>query len=151
MSEQTSADEWGFIGRDRVRDAVQDILRAAQLRGWSDEKIGNLAKLKPRLIKSYRTEDKVPNLAAALCIAAVLGEWAVMQIMALIGYQASPLEGSEALNPNAIVAEAMKDLSTIAAAAADGRFDHTEMPSVTHAADELIATIVPLSSAGRRS
>ena len=37
----------------------------------------------------------------------------------------------------------------IGQAAADNRIDHTERPRTTEAADNLIATIVPLSSAGR--
>lgn len=151
MSEQTSLDEFGLAGHDRVCNAVQDMLRTAQALGYDDARLESLSRVKARTIKSYRVEGKQPSLGAALSIAAVLGEWAVNRLLAVIAYQGQPLEAADALKPNAIVADVAKDLSVLAIAAADGRFDHTEMPSVTDAADHIIATVLPLSRAGRSS
>ena len=128
---------------------VKEMLHDAKAMGWRDDQIATRARMKERLIKAYRHEEKVPNLAAALSIAAVLGEWAVCRVVSLIGYTASAAEEASSLNPNEIVAGCMRDLSVLATAAADGRFDHVEMPSVTDAADHIIATVLPLSRAGR--
>ena len=38
----------------------------------------------------------------------------------------------------------------LAACAADGRIDHTERPDCQQAADLIIATVLPLASAGQR-
>lgn len=49
-----------------------------------------------------------------------------------------------------IAADAMGHLSVIARNAADGRIDHTEEAETAEAADQIIATVLPLSSAGKR-
>jgi len=149
MTVEASADEYGLVGRDRVIQVVQEMLRDARTMGWKDDQIAARARMKDRLIKAYRHEEKVPNLAAALSIAAVLGDWAVSRITGLIGYSASANDEADRLQPNAIVAELAGGMAIIAGAAADGRFDHTEMPAVTNAADQIIATVLPLSRAGR--
>ena len=149
MNATTSVDEGGIVSRDRVCERLQAILRAAQTAGWTDDALEQASGVKARTIKSYRVECKQPSLAAALSIAAVLGPKAINPILNLIGMQAEPLEGSDALHPGAIVADIATSFAAIAAAAADGRFDHTEMPGVTSAADIIIATVLPLSSAGR--
>jgi len=149
MTGHTSVDDGGIVSRDRVCDTVQAILRTAQATGYPDERLSQLSGVPARTIKSYRCEGKQPNLGAALSISAVLGSWAVNQVLALIGYQGSPLDDADKLQPSAIVAGLACDLSVIATAAADGRFDHTEMPGVTDAADHIIATVLPLSRAGR--
>lgn len=150
MTETMSAAEWGFIGRDRARETMQRILRAAQARQIDDVQLGQLAQLKPRYIKSLRVEDKVPNMAAMLCIASSLGKWAVNEVLALIRYTSSPLEEEDRLSPMAIVAGCLGPMATIADAALDNRFDHTEEDSCRIAADMIIATVLPISSAGAR-
>lgn len=81
-------------------------------------------------------------------LAHALGEDAVSSLLSLIGYAARPLDEATTMQPMLIAATTMQHLSTIATAAADGRFDHIEMPSCREAADIIIATVLPLSSAG---
>ena len=100
-----------------------------------------------RAIKSYRIEGKEPPLSVALSLAVVLGEGAINSIMSLIGYVARPLDEPGDLCVNSLVATGLQHFSTIATAAADGRIDHTEAPLCREAADMIIATVMPLSSA----
>lgn len=105
--------------------------------------------MKARTIKSYRVEGKEPSLSNALSVGVVIGPRALNPILALIGYAARPLEDADAVQPMQIAADAMKHLSVIASAAADGRIDHIEEPACRDAADQIIATVLPLASAGR--
>ena len=91
-------------------------------------------------------------LADALSIAQVLGERAVNAILADIGFAfARPAGDADEMQPTIMAATALAKLSVIATAAADGRIDHLEMPACRDAADELIATIKPISSMGGRA
>lgn len=83
----------------------------------------------------------------ALCLSYTLGDAAVSALVGTIHYTASRPD-SDALAPMMIAAQAMSGLSIIAAAAADGRIDHLEEPACRDAADMIIATVKPLSSAG---
>jgi hypothetical protein len=67
----------------------------------------------------------------------------------LLGFVARRADDPGAISPAQIVADGLADFSVIAAAAADGRIDHTETEPCRIAADHLIATVLPLSSAGR--
>jgi len=149
MNANTSADDGSLVSPDRVRLLVQGLLRSAQASGWTDESLGAATQMKPRRIKAYRTEDKEPPLSAALSLAVVLGPSAINGVLALIGYVARPLDEPDALQPMQIVAAGLAHFNTIAQAAADGRIDHTEENDCRLAADGLIATVLPLSSAGR--
>jgi hypothetical protein len=86
----------------------------------------------------------------AFSIAHVLGGRAVNALLNEIGYSASRIDEPDELAPMMMAATAMACLSTIATAAADGRIDHTERQSCQEAADMLIATVAPMSSAGKR-
>lgn len=88
-------------------------------------------------------------LADALSIAQVLGERAVNAILADIGFIARSLDEPEGPDLRTLTADALKHMSIIASAAADGKIDHVEEPATTEAADMLIATVLPLSSAGK--
>jgi hypothetical protein len=114
---------------------MQGVLRAAQVAGWTDETLAAASGVKPATIKGYRVEGKEPSLA-------------INPIMALIGYAARPLDEADELQPTVLAASALAHLSVIATAAADGRIDHTELPACRDAADQLIATILPISSHG---
>lgn len=57
-------------------------------------------------------------------------------------------EGIAEVDAHHIVATALPHMATIATAAADGRIDHIEAPLCRDAADTIIATFLPLSSAG---
>jgi hypothetical protein len=144
----TSADDGGIVGHDRVRNVLQGILRAAQT-SWTDASLEGACGVKARAIKSYRVEGKMPPLPDALSLCVVLGEPALNAILATIGYIATPLDEPDVLQPMQIVADGLAQFAVISAAAADNRIDHTEERSVTAAADMLIATVLPLSSAGR--
>lgn len=86
-----------------------------------------------------------------LSLAYVLGDAAVNSLLGLFGWTGRRLDDAVPLAPMMIAATAMAHLSTIATAAADGRIDHTEAPGCQEAADLIIATVKPLSSAGRLS
>lgn len=88
-------------------------------------------------------------LADALSIAQVLGERAVNAILADIGFIAKPLDDVEGPDLRTLTADALKHIAVIASAAVDGKIDHVEEPATTEAADMLIATVLPISSAGK--
>jgi hypothetical protein len=141
-----------IVSRDRVIDVLRRELRITSVveRRLTVEQVAEASGLKLGTVRSYmRNEDpREPCLSAALSVAVVLGPRAVAAIMALIGYAASPLDGADDIKPMQLVADMMQPLATIAAAAADGRIDHTEKPGCTKAADLIIATVLPLSSHG---
>ena len=149
MVEQASVADTGIVGPDRVRNVVQGLLRAAQQSGWTDEALASASGVKARTIKSYRVDGKEPSLSAALSIGVVLGQSALNPILALIGYIARPLDEADSLQPMQIIADGMQHFAVLARCAADNRIDHTEERETTAAADMLIATVLPLSSAGR--
>lgn len=144
-----SADVSAIVSPDRVREVVQAILRGAQAKGYTDEQLEGLSGVKARCIKSYRVENREPSLSHALSIGVALGLPALNNMLAIIGYAVRPLDEADELQANVIVARGMQHLSVIADAAADGRIDHLERPTCQEAADMLIATVLPLSSAGQ--
>ncbi len=143
-----SVDDQPIVAPDRVRLAVQGVLRAAQVAGWTDDSLAAASGVKATTIKGYRVEGKEPSLSKALSLAVVIGPAAINPLLAMIGYAARPLEDADAICPMQMTASAMQHLSTIAMAAADGRIDHIEKPIVREAADMLIATVLPVSSHG---
>ncbi len=148
MSDKASASTSALIGHDRVCRVVQGVLRAAQASGWTDDSLAGACGIPARTIKSYRVEGKEPSLANALSLGCVIGPAGLNPILALIGYVATPLDEADDINPNAIVASVLPQLSIIAEAAKDGRIDHLEKPGCQIAADAIIACVLPLSSAG---
>lgn len=148
MAEQSSVPDSGLVSPDRVRLTVQALLRAAQAEGWTDPQLDQLSGVPARTIKSYRVDGKEPSLSNALSLAVVLGPRALNALLAIIGYVARPLDEADEPNVALLVATGLTHFSTIATAAADGRIDHLEEPRCREAADQLIATVMPLSSAG---
>ena len=147
MSDTCSADKTHLVSPDRVRTTVCALLRVAN-QNFTDQQLEEMSGVSARAIKSYRVEGREPSLSAALSLAVVLGKPAINQILALIGYSAAPLEEADALDPHQLVADGLRQFSIIAEAAADGRIDHIERPRCRDAADQIIATVLPLSSAG---
>lgn len=146
MSEPTAP------SHDRVTQTIAMLLRGAQARGIHDNLLSASSGIPERTIKSYRTDGKDPSLTNALSLLAALGPDAVNAVLATIGYGgARPLGDAPAIDPRTIVADLLPHVSTLAQAAADGRFDHTETPACEAAADHIIATVLPISSAGRAS
>lgn len=135
---------------DRVTGIIAMLLRGAQARGVHDSALSAATGIPDRTIKSYRTDGKEPSLTNALSLLAALGPDAVNAVMATIGYGgARPLGDAPAVDPRTIVADLLAHVSTLAQAAADGHFDHTETPACEAAANQIIATVLPISSAGR--
>lgn len=149
MTGNASAPDGGLAGRDRVCLLVQGLLRGAQAKGWTDDALSAASGVPARTIKSYRVEGKEPCLTNALSLGCVLGPAAINGLLSIIGYGgAKPLDETDEHNPGEIVATVMRNLGVIATAAADGRFDHIEQPSVRDASDMIIAELLPHSSAG---
>lgn len=150
MNAHTSADDAPVVTPDSVTTVVAGLIRTAVMpgRGWTYETLGDATGLKPRRLKSYVHEGKEPSLSAALSIGVALGPKAVNAVLSLIGYAARPLDEADPLQPMMIAASTLTHVATIATAAADGRIDHTEAPACREAADAIIATVLPLSSAG---
>lgn len=151
MSDKASVSDMPVAGHDRVCAVMQGMLRSAAAKGWTDDTLEALSGVKARTIKSYRIDGKEPCLSNALSLCMVLGKPAVNALLSTIGYcGARALEEAGSPEPARIVAELLPHVSTIATAGADGRFDHTEESDVRAAADHIIATVGPLSSAGRK-
>lgn len=148
MNLMFSAPSRATVSPDRVRAEMMAVLRYAQTR-FTDERLEQESGVDARAIKSYRVEGKEPSLSRALSILATLGQSDLNRILATIGYVARPLDESDELQVGEVVACILRHGSVIATAAADGRIDHLEEPHCQRAADELIATVLPLSSAGK--
>lgn len=148
MASNPSVPNVSICGHDSVCGRVQGVLRAAQASGWTDAALEAASGVCARTIKSYRVEGKEPSLSNALSLACVIGPKALNPMLALIGYVARPLDEADALCVHSIVASGLQHFSTIASAAADGRIDHLEAPLCREAADQIILTVTPLSSAG---
>lgn len=150
MSDNSAASNAGLVSPDRVRMVLQALLRGAQVDGWTDETLMQASGVHKRTIKSYRVDGKEPSLSNALSLAVVMGERAVNLILSVIGYGgAKPLDEADALHLPSLVANGLINFSTIAHAAADGQIDHLERPRCREAADQLIALVMPLSSAAQ--
>lgn len=98
----------------------------------------------PAKKRRVATED-----AFSLCYA--LGDDAIRALFSILGWTGRPMDDPNHISPAQIVADGLADFSIIAAAAADGRIDHTEVEPCRRAADHLIATVLPLSSAGGKA
>ena len=143
-----SAPKSAMCSPDRVRNEIMAVLRYAQTR-FTDEQLSEASGVSARCLKSYRVEGREPTLGNALSILCALGRSDLNRVLALVGYSAVPLEeAGEMPTAGTLVASSMASLSTLATAAADGRFDHTELPACRQAADALIECVLPLSSAG---
>lgn len=149
MSTDPSVHDDPCAGDDRIADALATILRAALASGKDDHWLEQHSGVNHHTVKAYRTKARKPSLANGLSIVAVLGPKQVNQLLNLIGYQARLLADPDEVRPMQIVADAIGHLGVISQAAADNRIDHIEEPRTTEAADELIATVLPLSSAGK--
>lgn len=153
MTDKKSVQDTPIVSHDRTTETIRTQLHLAVVveRRFTVQQIAENSGVGKDAVASYMRNDgpKEPSLSRALSIAVVLGPRAVNSIMSIIGYGAHLLDEPPGLNVNCIVAEGLRQFTTIAAAASDGRIDHTEAPACQEAADMLIATVLPLSSAGR--
>ena len=147
MNAPFSAPTAALVSPDCVRETIQKILRAAQIR-FTDEQLADLSGVDARAIKSYRVEGREPSLSRALSLLCVLGGGDLTRVLNLVGYSARPLDESDKLPCGEVVACILQHSTTIARAAADGRIDHTEGPAVRAAADGAMQALFPYSSAG---
>lgn len=100
-------------------------------------------------MKGTAAERKEACVSYALSIAVVLGKDVVNSLLAEIGYGgATPLDEPDSLQPVRVVAECMKNFAVIAEAATNNVFEEHEQSDVSGAADGIIATLLPISSAG---
>lgn len=158
MTGKASVRRTPIVGDDRAKDVLQRLLHVAVHveKRFTVDQLAEAAGLSTPAVSSYlsRREDaqRQASLGSALSIAVVLGERAVNQILALIGYGgAEPLDEASADCPLQSGIASMQQLSVFLTAAADGRIDHVEEEGATRAADIIIAELLPFSSTGRAS
>lgn len=143
------------VSDDSIRDAlrrhisrtisIDRSLTRAQLAAESGVNVHTIDAMLTREPEKHRRIC----FAEGLSLAWVMGPPAVSALLGLIGWIGRPEDEVEQPNPMLIVAGAMSRLSVITTHAADGVIDHLEQPDTQKAADELIAFVLPLSSAGK--
>jgi hypothetical protein len=156
MTASTSAQTGPIVSDERIRDTLRRQIE----RAYNVDRSFSRATLASESGVSVHTLDQIMSrnpekkrrvtMEDAFSIAQLLGDRAVSALLSTIGYTARRMDEPDALQPMLIAATAMAHLSTIATAAADGRIDHTEQPGCQEAADMIIATVLPMSSAGRQ-
>lgn len=151
--DKPSVQDAPIVSQDRVRDVIRKQLDIyVNVGRHTVEELASDSGVSKHAIRSYMRNDgtKEPSLARALSLAVCIGPRAVQAIMHLIGYEAQKLGNADEPRPMQIVADALGHFAVIGQAAADNIIDHTERPRTMEAADALIATIIPLSSARTR-
>lgn len=148
-----SAQSDAITSDERIRNALRrHIQRSYDTRDFTRASLATESRVNIYTIDAIVSRDPAKNRRVtaedALCLTYALGAEAVNALMATIGYAARHQGEGDAMQPMLVAATAMQHLSTIATAAADGRFDHTEVGPCREAADMIIATVLPLSSAG---
>jgi hypothetical protein len=144
-----------IISDDRLRGVLQrHIYRVMKIdRTFTRTLLSEESGVNVHTIDAINSNDPAKHrklcFSDGLSLAVVMGPPAVSAVLGLIGWVGRPEDEGDVLNPMAIAAGGMGCLATIAAAAADNRFDHTEKRVVQESADQLIAIVLPLSSAGR--
>lgn len=153
MTDHESVQSNAVTSDERIRNVLRrHIQRAYDLREFTRDSLERESGVKVCHIDKIISRDPIKRRIAvedAFCLAYTLGDDAVSALIGTIHYTAQRADDSEALQLGQVVATGLQAFSTIATAAADGRIDHTEAPACQEAADMLIATIMPLSSAGK--
>ncbi len=153
MQHSNSAQNNSIVLDEQIRDVLRRHIKRAYDRHLftratlSSESGVPLAQIDQIVAGAGSERHRRVRCEDAFNIAYTLGDGCVQALIGLIRYTAQKIDG-EALDASQIMATTMPHMATIATAAADGRFDHTEMPSVRDAADQIIATFLPFSSAG---
>ena len=154
-SAKDSARRSPIVSDDRVKETLQRMLHLCVHveRRMTVGQIAEQAGLSNNCVSAYlsvRPEaQRQASLGNALSIAVVLGEKAVNQVLALIGYGgATPLEESDAADPLECAVHAMQALGEFCQCTAGHSIEHTKVERAAHAADTIIAEILPFSSAG---
>jgi len=156
MQDGNAAQSGPIVSDERIRDTLRrQIDRAYTIdRSFTRASLASETGVNVYTLDAIMSRDPAKQrrvtMEDAFSIASVLGDRAVNALLALMGYAGRRLDDPDAMQPMLIAATAMAHLSTIATAAADGRIDHTEQPGCQEAADMIIATVLPMSSAGRQ-
>jgi hypothetical protein len=145
-----------IVSDERIRNALRRQIDIAinVKRDFTRQQLSDESGVNIFCIDQITSDDVAKHrrikIADAFSLAAVIGPSAVNALIAVMGYDGAR-RTSDRPNPDYshIICDGLRDFSVIAAALADGRIDHTEERPTTEAADHLIATVMPLSSAGR--
>lgn len=147
-----SAQSGPLVSDERLRNALREQIQIAFHidNSFTRDTLAERSGVNIYQIDAINSRDPAKrrpiHATEALSLAFVIGPRAVNAVMALIGYVGTPLEEGRGAQPTQIVAQAMASLAVIASAAADNRFDHSELPGVECAADDLIEIMTPISS-----
>lgn len=152
MPDRNSVQNEGITSDEQIRNVLtRHIKRARDRRQFTREQLAKESGVSVAQIDQIvsGSADKHRRVACedAFNLAYTLGDDCVSALVGAMCYTASKIDADE-VDAHHIVASALPHMATIASAAADGRFDHTERPAVREAADQLVATFLPLSSAG---
>lgn len=154
MPDNDSVRNGAISSDEHIRNVLRrHIRKALDTREFTRETLASESRVNIHTIDAILSRDpaKKRRVAAedALCLVYALGDEAVSAFIGLIGYTARHPD-ADVMSPMMIAATALQGVSVIATAAADGVFDHTERPLCREAADMIIATVTPLSSAGAK-
>lgn len=152
MPEHNSVQNVGMTSDEQIRTILRRHIHRAY-----DGRTFNRGTLEKESAVNVYTIDQIVSrdpakqrrisAADAFNLAYALGEDCVSALVGVICYTARRVDAQQ-VEAHHIVSSALPHMATIATAAADGRFDHTERQAVRDAADQLVATFLPLSSAG---
>lgn len=153
MSDNGSVPNIGITSDERIRNVLRrHISKALDSREFTRESLAAETGVNIHTIDAIKTHDKAKHrrIAAedAFCIAYTLGSAAVNALIGTIHYTAQHADERVEVAPMLMAANAMTGLAVITKAVADGRIDHTEAHECRDAADMIIASVMPLSSAG---
>lgn len=154
MSNTQSVQNEGVTSDTKIRDVLRrHIRRAYDTNKFHREQLASESDVNVHTIDAIMSRDPAKHRRIAcedaLNLAYCLGEDAVSAVVGTIHFTARRASASR-VEVAQIVAQILPPVSVIAKAAADGRIDHIEEPDCTQAADQIIATLVPLSSAAMR-
>ena len=138
------------ITSENITERLANALTRARLDWYDEERLEELTGIKARTIRSYRCESKEPSLSTALKLWFVLGPKYSDPVLKLLGCRLVLIEEHDMRQDMArITSEGLEAFAVIAKAAADGRIDHTELPGVQDACDQLIRLLLPLAKMGQ--
>lgn len=155
MPRSSSVQDSGLFSDDNLQEWLAgEIHRFLNVeKKMTRQSLADAAGVNVHTIDALRKTDegkRKVTTAQMLSLCCVMGERRVNGLLSHIGYGgATPLDEPDDLNLPDIIASGLRNMSVVANAAADGRIDHLEGPLVQEAADQIIATYLPLSSAGR--
>lgn len=155
MSDNQSVQTTSITSDEQIRNVLRrQIQRAYDKREFSRPTLAaesgvNVFKIDAIVSTDVAKHRKI-TCEDAFNLAYTLGDRAVSALVGTMCYTASRSR-ADGVDVGQLVASILPHVSTIATAASDGRIDHTEALSCRDAADGIIATMMPLSSAGGRA